>query len=1097
MPNPLEEDSAGALVAANNGAQEKQQNGLTTLGDKGIEREKLPRIPSTMQKQRHCSLNFSQMGSSQYLQGKLSQLFLTNGGTHGGLSSTLSRTQSSSDEAAAVVSDQKEVTVISSKEVLCLSEVFGVPPARVREVAVASEGDRELMLAILQSEWEDREQRGEPLLPSAERSRSGSITEVGDRPKLQYGSKHAVRRIMKLLDLSPLWEGEIIHALNATKGDAQGALSVLTMKMEMANGAPAQRLMGWGESMSEQDMIKVQDYISLLDKSLETTKAQALQTEFEGRTIKDIEDALRLTDGDLNQARLYLQQVPAQKETRRNLEALIASPKKSFFRKRERRQLKRYPSVVSIACPDNAVSLFPHTARSRSPDEGDREATSPFSKTTYVFRPTDLALSHVELPSHLKQQNAHEKGETTMELQPKKTELPEIMREPADLWMGKMPRGGSVYALNNLDDETDDEPLSPQSVAAIKSAFSPNKQGRSSENRSSTSRGLKMPPSLPTTGIDGIYPAAPSLRGTAASSGLPPPPPPPPPPPGAGAKSGLPPPPPPPPGAGAKSGLPPPPPPPPPPGAGTKSGLPPPPPPPPGAGTKSGLPPPPPPPPGAGTKSGLPPPPPPPPPKAKSGPAQPGPTRSIPIDVVKNISKVSVFKAKESIVLPELYRRELANEFRRVEKKPMEREPLVMKEVIIDPNRERNVGIVLQFLRLPIQTIEARVRTFDELTLGEEHISGLVKIIPHAEDLRPIEAWMRRNPKASVARLHQLSIPVRFFMMTMKIGHYAERLQCWNLKNEFKGRIDDLEVKICRTLEGVSAVMESTQLPRLLQVVLAVSNFLNTGSRFQEAKGFRVTQLPQIIEFPTTNNNRVLLDYLVEIIDQQDPALHNWTEELLSAAENASNFDVPGVAGELKSVRARLQKCASLVRAIPDDKPWTTKLGKFIYTAFPALDHVEQLMSELNAKIELMPAYFCENSSSFSMNDTMRCLANFAKKYNRKRDQLAAKQMRLSRLAAKDAENSENVTEDPNSRVNVNESHKVQHSLQEPKIKVEKERSKPSSPAPYALMAKGDRKGTVGNGRGVGRRTESLNNGSCSNSSNGETFSEPRLLLFQ
>ncbi|PWU94709.1 putative formin [Trypanosoma cruzi] len=1076
MPNPLEEDSAGALVAANNGAQEKQQNGLTTLGDKGIEREKLPRIPSTMQKQRHCSLNFSQMGSSQYLQGKLSQLFLTNGGTHGGLSSTLSRTQSSSDEAAAVVSDQKEVTVISSKEVLCLSEVFGVPSARVREVAVASEGDRELMLAILQSEWEDREQRGEPLLPSAERSRSGSITDVGDRPKLQYGSKHAVRRIMKLLDLSPLWEGEIIHALNATKGDAQGALSVLTMKMEMANGAPAQRLMGWGESMSEQDMIKVQDYISLLDKSLETTKAQALQTEFEGRTIKDIEDALRLTDGDLNQARLYLQQVPAQKETRRNLEALIASPKKSFFRKRERRQLKRYPSVVSIACPDNAVSLFPHTARSRSPDEGDREATSPFSKTTYVFRPTDLALSHVELPSHLKQQNAHEKGETTMELQPKKTELPEIMREPADLWMGKMPRGGSVYALNNLDDETDDEPLSPQSVAAIKSAFSPNKQGRSSENRSSTSRGLKMPPSLPTTGIDGIYPAAPSLRGTAASSGLPPPPPPP----GAGAKTGLPPPPPPPPGAGAKSG-PPPPPPPPPPGAGAKSG-PPPPPPPPGAGAKPGLPP---------------PPPPPPPPKAKSGAAQPGPTRSIPIDVVKNISKVSVFKAKESIVLPELYRKELANEFRRVEKKPMERETLVMKEVIIDPNRERNVGIVLQFLRLPIQTIEASVRTFDELTLGEEHISGLVKIIPHAEDLRPIEAWMRRNPKASVARLHQLSIPVRFFMMTMKIGHYAERLQCWNLKNEFKGRIDDLEVKICRTLEGVSAVMESTQLPRLLQVVLAVSNFLNTGSRFQEAKGFRVTQLPQIIEFPTTNNNRVLLDYLVEIIDQQDPALHNWTEELLSAAENASNFDVPGVAGELKSVRARLQKCASLVRAIPDDKPWTTKLGKFIYTAFPALDHVEQLMSELNAKIELMPAYFCENSSSFSMNDTMRCLANFAKKYNRKRDQLAAKQMRLSRLAAKDAENSENFTEDPNSRVNVNVSHKAQHSLQEPKIKVEKERSNPSSPAPYALMAKGDRKGTVGNGRGVGRRTESLNNVSCSNSSNGETFSEPRLLLFQ
>ncbi|KEG11152.1 putative formin [Trypanosoma grayi] len=326
----------------------------------------------------------------------------------------------------------------------------------------------------------------------------------------------------------------------------------------------------------------------------------------------------------------------------------------------------------------------------------------------------------------------------------------------------------------------------------------------------------------------------------------------------------------------------------------------------------------------------------------------------------------------------------------------------------MDSNRERNVGIVLQFLRLPIQTIEASVRTFDELTLGEEHMSGLAKIIPTNEDLQLIERWMKRNPKATTAQLHQLSIPVRFFMMTLKIDYYAERVQCWNFKNEFKGRIEDLEVKLRRALEGVTASMEAPHLPRMLQFILAVSNFLNTGSRFQEAKGFPISQLPHIIAFPTTDNKRVLLDYLIEIIDKQDPEVHQCTKELLPAVAMASNFDVPGVAGEVKALRTRMQKCGTLVRAIPDDKPWTTKLGRFIYNGLPMLERLEQLVSDLNAKIEKMPAFFCENPTSFSMNDTLRCLTTFAKKYDARREENqqkeVEKQERLARAAAKKAE---------------------------------------------------------------------------------------------
>ncbi|RNF04738.1 putative formin [Trypanosoma rangeli] len=176
-------------------------------------------------------------------------------------------------------------------------------------------------------------------------------------------------------------------------------------------------------------------------------------------------------------------------------------------------------------------------------------------------------------------------------------------------------------------------------------------------------------------------------------------------------------------------------------------------------------------------------------------------------------------------------------------------------EVFLEPNCERNVGIILQFLRIPIHTDEASVRTFDELTLGEEDISGLAKIMSEVEDIRAINGWMKRNSKASTTRPPQMCVPVRFFMMGMKIRFYVECLQCWNLKNEFEGRIDDLKAKIHRTTEP-------PHLPCMLQFVLAISNVLNTGSQLQGAKGFRTTQLAQIIDFQTTNGRCVLLNHL-------------------------------------------------------------------------------------------------------------------------------------------------------------------------------------------------------------------------------------------
>ncbi|ORC87757.1 putative formin [Trypanosoma theileri] len=1003
---------------------------------------------------------------------------------------------------------ETEYVVISTKEITHLSNTFDTTPSHVRDVAVAAEGDRELMLAILQSEVEEREQRGDSpsAYSSARRDRGGG----SGIPRLLFGSKYTVRRLMNILALPPSWESDVILALNRAEGDAQIALSELALKIEKANGFSTARLTHDGDPLSDEQVKELQSFMNRLDTTLEVTKAQALQSEFPERPMRDIEDALLLTDGDLGQARLYLQQVPSQRVSRQGIDIIIGPPPTNVFTRRERRRPSRRCSMVSISNPredddkgqnskgtSTRTSLEAVTTNATPADASKTSIPCPQSaRTASSARSTDCRSGRQSGSQVSPETNNRLAGTVSLSDLPTtsntgktatngmKIQMPtsrpsgtNVFTSPSSI--GREVKRGNLEALNVRSDDDDDvDPLSPKCMAAIASALNvssesskfedlltslepsppsacvskssspartgvqplstaPAKMGSPSPARvpppppPSSSAAVKSGPTAPTSTTAAAKMGSPSparvppppppsssaavKSGPTAPTGLPPPPPPPsssaavksgPP-----APTGLPPPPPPPSSSAAvKSGPPaptglPPPPPPPSSSAAVKSGPPaptglPPPPPPPAMGGKGAPPPPPPPPPvpiggkgappppplpGIGGK-GAPPPPPPPPPKSTSGPTQLGPTRNIPIDAIRSVAKNSAFEADGAIVLPEKYRKELIDEFKRVEAKGAAG-PAVKKnvEVILDSNRERNVGIVLQFLRLPIQTIEASVRTFDALTLGEEHISGLVKIIPTAEDLQSIDRWMKRNPNVKTSQLHQLSLPVRFFLMTMKVDHYADRLHCWNFMNEFGGRIEDLEFKLQRALDGVNAAMESPHLPRMLQFVLALSNVLNTGSRFQGAKGFPISQLLHIIDFPTTNNKRVLLEILVEIVDQQDPSVHKCTEELLPAVEWASNFDLPGVAQEVKAFRGRLQKCGTLVRAIPDENQWPVKLGRFIRNALPTLERVEGLVAELNRKIETMPEYFCEKSNSFSMNDTMRYLATFAKRYDAKR----------------------------------------------------------------------------------------------------------------
>ncbi|CBH11186.1 formin, putative [Trypanosoma brucei gambiense DAL972] len=396
----------------------------------------------------------------------------------------------------------------------------------------------------------------------------------------------------------------------------------------------------------------------------------------------------------------------------------------------------------------------------------------------------------------------------------------------------------------------------------------------------------------------------------------------------------------------------------------------------------------------------LPPPPPPPPPPVRGKVPENRrccKTRSVPIDKTQHIAGSSAFCTSEPVNLPGDFFQILAEEFKLAESSSTRKAPGLVAETIVSTDREKNVGVVLRVLRLPVSTIEECVRSFDDDTLSEECVASLAKVIPTKEERRLVESWVNQDPAVEACKLHRLSTVSQFFVMCVSVDLYAERIECWNMRNEFNCRVEDLEQKLKRAHDGIRAALDTKRLPRVLQYILAIGNFLNAGSRYEDAKGFSISQLDQIIQFPTTDRKRTLLEHAVMVVERCEPDLHRFTQELLPKVEYAGGFDTVGVTSEIRYLRERLEKCVTLVHTIAEDKPWTSKLDPFLRSALPAMERIEQHHSDLEAVSEELAIFFCEDPKTFPMNKVMRCLSSFAKRYDGKRALLQGRKMNPSK----------------------------------------------------------------------------------------------------
>ena len=170
---------------------------------------------------------------------------------------------------------------------------------------------------------------------------------------------------------------------------------------------------------------------------------------------------------------------------------------------------------------------------------------------------------------------------------------------------------------------------------------------------------------------------------------------------------------------------------------------------------------------------------------------------------------------------------------------------------LLDGQRERNVGIVIGRIRLDVQDICHALLFVDFNVLTKDLVMKLVSAVP-----TPEEQEVFRNYNGDVRSLSKAS---QFGYHLRDIPNLQQRVNCYKIILSFDEELERLKSALQVYFDVIRMVRNNKGLYTVLEIILALGNFLNGNRARGGAWGFHIEFLTKLKNTKTSDNEKTLL----------------------------------------------------------------------------------------------------------------------------------------------------------------------------------------------------------------------------------------------
>ena len=299
----------------------------------------------------------------------------------------------------------------------------------------------------------------------------------------------------------------------------------------------------------------------------------------------------------------------------------------------------------------------------------------------------------------------------------------------------------------------------------------------------------------------------------------------------------------------------------------------------------------------------------------------------------------------------------------------------VEKKSFLEPDRARMINIVLNKIRIDALDISDAIEQYDLKILSQDICDLLLPIMPNDAEIKEI-ANFQGDP------LKDLAICDQFILIISSIIGYKERIKSILFKYNY---VDDYLIiikEIKRVFKVFKFIKEDKNLQRLLEVMLALGNYMNGGSFRGGAFGYTLASLVKFAD--TKSNGYTFIDYVVKFIYEK--LKEKKIFDILKYLRKFDKLQYQSIVEGVKQMENRWKDVQSLKEIIVEKKEDLLEedksesfLSSFYNDAEGKIKEIKEKLDKIDNDYLDIAKYFGETAEKFTLIQFIDTFRKFSK----------------------------------------------------------------------------------------------------------------------
>lgn len=291
---------------------------------------------------------------------------------------------------------------------------------------------------------------------------------------------------------------------------------------------------------------------------------------------------------------------------------------------------------------------------------------------------------------------------------------------------------------------------------------------------------------------------------------------------------------------------------------------------------------------------------------------------------------------------------------------------------VLDPKIAQNLSIFLGSFRMPYEEIRRMIVEVDEEQLTEPMIQNLVKHLPEQEHLNAL-AKLKDDYSS-------LSEPEQFGVVMSGVKRLRPRLNHVLFRLQFEEQVTNLRPDILAVTSACEEVKKSPAFGRLLELVLLLGNYMNSGSRNAQSFGFDLSSLCKLKDTKSADQKTTLLHFLAQVCEEEFPDVIKFADDL-EHVDRASRVSAENLEKSLRQMERQLLQLERDLETFssPDDPSdmFFTKMTSFSTVAREQYAKLVIMHSNMETLYQNLLEYFAVDPKKTSVEELFTDLSNF------------------------------------------------------------------------------------------------------------------------